>query len=328
MLDALAGVLAILAAFLVVAALVRWALGRRRAPRQTGVGGRAARRRGAGGGMARLAGAPAAAARRLAAGGARTPATRPPGTSPWWPVWRLAWYNTGTTWVTQQVLYPLRGFVGTYDAPGYQEQYVRLIQMPVVTGFALLLLATALLIWLPAAGGAGMVGLERGGAGGTGGLVVADPGHPDPGPDGHGGLHAGAQRRADGWIVAPDGRHHRARAAAGLDGSAGHGVTWTAARADPAGGSRERLEFHTASASGRSPQRQRIFNSYKKMRFGRPARRLVLHSYPQSVLNITYLIRHRVAIILGGTRAMAGSMTPWLEPGKQRPRSSGPGPNV
>lgn len=60
----------------------------------------------------------------------------------------LAWYNAGTSLVTQRVLYPLRGFVGTFDAPAYQEQYARLIQVPVVTGFALLLLATALLIWL------------------------------------------------------------------------------------------------------------------------------------------------------------------------------------
>ena len=60
----------------------------------------------------------------------------------------LAWYNTGTSWVTQQVLYPLRPFVGSLDAPGYQEQYTGLIQLPIVTGFALLLLATALLLWL------------------------------------------------------------------------------------------------------------------------------------------------------------------------------------
>jgi hypothetical protein len=60
----------------------------------------------------------------------------------------LAWYNAGTAWVTQQVLYPLRGFVTGADAAEYQAQYVTLIQMPVVTGFALLLLATAVLIWL------------------------------------------------------------------------------------------------------------------------------------------------------------------------------------
>jgi hypothetical protein len=60
----------------------------------------------------------------------------------------LAWYNVGTTWLSQRVLYPLRGFVTLQDAALYQEQYARLIQMPVVTGFALLLLATALLIWL------------------------------------------------------------------------------------------------------------------------------------------------------------------------------------
>jgi cytochrome b561 len=60
----------------------------------------------------------------------------------------LAWYNVGTTWLSQRVLYPLRGYVALEDASTYQEQYARLIQMPVVTGFALLLLATAVLIWL------------------------------------------------------------------------------------------------------------------------------------------------------------------------------------
>lgn len=60
----------------------------------------------------------------------------------------LAWYNMGTSWVTQQVLYRLRPFVGSADAPAYQAQYTDVIQMPIVTGFALLLLATALLLWV------------------------------------------------------------------------------------------------------------------------------------------------------------------------------------
>jgi hypothetical protein len=145
-LDALAGALAILAGVLVVAALVRWALadaGRRGRP---------------GWAVALLVvAAPlvgwlvwlALRPQPLDAWRREAPNTghEAPGHVALVACLGLAWYNTGSTWVTQQVLYPLRGFVGSYDAPAYQEQYVRAIQMPVVTGFALLLLATALLLW-------------------------------------------------------------------------------------------------------------------------------------------------------------------------------------
>jgi hypothetical protein len=60
----------------------------------------------------------------------------------------LAWYNTGTSWVTQQVLYRLRPLVGSMDAAAYQAQYTEVIQLPIVTGFGLLLLATAVLLWV------------------------------------------------------------------------------------------------------------------------------------------------------------------------------------
>jgi hypothetical protein len=60
----------------------------------------------------------------------------------------LAWYSVGTTLMSHRVLYPLPALVPLAGTPGYQDQYARLIQTPVVTGFALLLLATALLIWL------------------------------------------------------------------------------------------------------------------------------------------------------------------------------------
>jgi hypothetical protein len=146
-LDALAGVAAVLAGFLVVAALVRWALadaGRRGRP---------------GWAVALLVvAAPlvgwlvwlALRPQPLDAWRREVPNTghEAPGHVALVACLGLAWYNTGTTWVTQQVLYPLRAFVGISDGGAYQEQYVRAIQMPVVTGFALLLLATALLIWL------------------------------------------------------------------------------------------------------------------------------------------------------------------------------------
>ena len=147
MLDAVAGALAILAGFLVVAALVRWALAD------------ASRRGRPGWAVALLVvAAPlvgwlvwlALRPQPLDAWRREAPNTghEAPGHVALVTCLGLAWYNTGTTWVTQQVLYPLRGFVGSYDATAYQEQYVRAIQMPVVTGFALLLLITALLIWL------------------------------------------------------------------------------------------------------------------------------------------------------------------------------------
>jgi hypothetical protein len=60
----------------------------------------------------------------------------------------LAWYNTGTSWVTRQVLYRLRPLVGSIDAAAYQAQYTEVIQLPIVTGFGLLLLATAVLLWV------------------------------------------------------------------------------------------------------------------------------------------------------------------------------------
>lgn len=147
MLDALAGVFAISAGLLVVAALVRWALadaGRRGRP---------------GWAVALLVVA------APVVGWLVWLALRPQPLDAWRrelpntghettghvalvACLALAWYNTGTTWLTQRVLYPLRAFVGSFEAPGYQEQYASLSQMPVVTAFALLLLATALLVWL------------------------------------------------------------------------------------------------------------------------------------------------------------------------------------
>jgi hypothetical protein len=60
----------------------------------------------------------------------------------------LAWYNVGTAWTTQRVLFPLRAFVGQGDYFGYEARYAELTQLPVVTVFSLLLLATALLLWV------------------------------------------------------------------------------------------------------------------------------------------------------------------------------------
>jgi hypothetical protein len=59
----------------------------------------------------------------------------------------LAWYNVGTAWSTQLVLLPLRAFVGQSDYLGYEARYLDLTQLPLVTMFSLLLLATALLLW-------------------------------------------------------------------------------------------------------------------------------------------------------------------------------------
>lgn len=59
----------------------------------------------------------------------------------------LAWYNVGTVWTTQRVLFPLRAFVGPGDYFGYEARFVELTQFPVVTMFSLLLLATATLLW-------------------------------------------------------------------------------------------------------------------------------------------------------------------------------------
>jgi hypothetical protein len=60
----------------------------------------------------------------------------------------LAWYNVGTVWTTQRVLFPLRAFVGQGDYFGYEARYAELTQLPIVTLFSLLLLATALLLWV------------------------------------------------------------------------------------------------------------------------------------------------------------------------------------
>ena len=147
MVDALAGVFAILAALLIVAALVRWALGD-------------AGRRGRPGWAVALLVVAAPVAGWLV-----WLALRPQPLDAWRregpasghetsghvalvACLSLAWYTTGTTWTTQRVLYPLRAFVGPLEAPADQEQYASLSQVPVVTAFALLLLATALLIWL------------------------------------------------------------------------------------------------------------------------------------------------------------------------------------
>lgn len=60
----------------------------------------------------------------------------------------LAWYNVGTVWTTQRVLFPLRAFVGQSDYLGYEARYADLSQLPITTVFSLLLLATALLLWM------------------------------------------------------------------------------------------------------------------------------------------------------------------------------------
>lgn len=60
----------------------------------------------------------------------------------------LAWYNVGTVWTTQRVLFPLRAFVGQSDYLGYEAHYADLTQIPIVTVFSLLLLVTALLLWV------------------------------------------------------------------------------------------------------------------------------------------------------------------------------------
>ncbi|HEU5169690.1 MAG TPA: hypothetical protein VFU46_04080 [Gemmatimonadales bacterium] len=60
----------------------------------------------------------------------------------------LAWYNTGTIWTGQRVIYPLKAYVGPAEYSTYDAQYANLIQLPIVTTFALLLVATALLLWL------------------------------------------------------------------------------------------------------------------------------------------------------------------------------------
>ena len=59
----------------------------------------------------------------------------------------LAWYNTGTIWAAQRVLYPLKALVGQADHYAYDARYAELIQLPVVTMFSLFLLVTAVLLW-------------------------------------------------------------------------------------------------------------------------------------------------------------------------------------
>lgn len=60
----------------------------------------------------------------------------------------LAWYNVGTVWTTQRVLFPLRAFVGQSDYLGYEARYADLTQIPIVAVFWLLVLGTALLLWV------------------------------------------------------------------------------------------------------------------------------------------------------------------------------------
>jgi hypothetical protein len=60
----------------------------------------------------------------------------------------LAWYNVGTVWTTQRVLFPLRAFVGQGDYFGYEARFGELTQLPIITVFSLLLLFTALLLWV------------------------------------------------------------------------------------------------------------------------------------------------------------------------------------
>jgi hypothetical protein len=146
-LDALAGVLAIAAAVIAAGALVRWALA------DAGKRGRP------GWAVALLVVA------APVVGWLVWLALRPQTLDPWrrdapsmgyeraGPVAlvvcaALAWYNTGTSWVTRQVLYRLRPLVGSIDAAAYQAQYTEVIQLPIVTGFGLLLLATAVLLWV------------------------------------------------------------------------------------------------------------------------------------------------------------------------------------
>jgi len=59
----------------------------------------------------------------------------------------LAWYNSGTFWVAQRVLDPLKAVVGQADQYAYNARFGELMQLPVVTMFSLLLLTTALLLW-------------------------------------------------------------------------------------------------------------------------------------------------------------------------------------
>jgi hypothetical protein len=59
----------------------------------------------------------------------------------------LAWYNTGTIWTAQRVLYPLKALVGQADYYAYDARFAELMQLPIVTMFSLLLLVTAVLLW-------------------------------------------------------------------------------------------------------------------------------------------------------------------------------------
>lgn len=59
----------------------------------------------------------------------------------------LAWYNTGTMWIAQRVLFPLRALAGSADAYAYDTRLAELMQVPAVAMFSLLLLVTALLLW-------------------------------------------------------------------------------------------------------------------------------------------------------------------------------------
>lgn len=59
----------------------------------------------------------------------------------------LAWYNTGTLWIAQRVLFPLRTLAGWAEASAYETRLADLMQVPAVTMFSLLLLVTALLLW-------------------------------------------------------------------------------------------------------------------------------------------------------------------------------------
>ena len=59
----------------------------------------------------------------------------------------LAWYNTGTIWTAQRVLYPLKALVGQADYYAYAARFAELMQLPIVTMFSLLLLVTAVRLW-------------------------------------------------------------------------------------------------------------------------------------------------------------------------------------
>jgi hypothetical protein len=62
----------------------------------------------------------------------------------------LQFYNVGTIWLVQRVVYPLFARVGVSDYIAYHTFYLQRIPLPVIApGFLCMFMPIAVLIWLP-----------------------------------------------------------------------------------------------------------------------------------------------------------------------------------